>query len=88
MVREVVELVAAGGEDPKVVLDSEEEEELHVEEELTGEVRDSVLMEGVAIIDFELAFCHSPEPCGGEVTIYFQICDQIKQTFPLDFSDF
>ena len=55
-----------------MVEDSEEEEELHVEEDLTGEVVDSVVMEGVTMIDFEFAFCHSPEPCGAEVTIYFQ----------------
>ena len=66
---EVVRVVAAGGEDPEVVEDSEEEEELQVEEELTGEVVDSVRMEVVAMIDFEFAFCHSPEPCGAEVTI-------------------
>ena len=53
--------VAAGGEDPEVVEDSEEEEELHVEEDLTGEVVDSVVMEVVAMIDFEFAFCHSPD---------------------------
>ena len=75
------------GEDPEVVVDSEEEEQLHIEEELTGEVGDSVLTEVVAMIDFEFAFCHSSEPCGVEVTIYFQFCDQMKK-IPLDFSDF
>ena len=54
-------MVAAGGEDPEVVEDSEEEEELHVEEDLTGEVVDSVVMEVVAMIDFEFSFCNSPD---------------------------
>ena len=69
---EVVWVVAVGGEDPEVVEDSEEEEELHIEEDLTGEVVDSVVMEVVAMINFEFTLCHSPKPCGAEITIYFQ----------------
>ena len=57
---EVVRGVAARGEDPKVVEDLEEEEELHMEENLTGEVVDSVVMEVVAMINFEFAFSISP----------------------------
>ena len=54
-------VVAGGGEDPEGVVDSEEEEKLHMGEDLTGEVVDSVVMEVVAMIDFEFAFCHSPD---------------------------
>ena len=63
----MVRLVAARGEDPEVVEDLEEEEELHMEENLTGEVVDSVVMEVVATINFEFAFSISP----AKVTIYF-----------------
>jgi hypothetical protein len=53
----VVEVdVVVVGEDPEVVVDSEEEEELHVEEDLTGEEVDSVVVEVVDVVDFDFAF--------------------------------
>ena len=39
-------VVAGGGEDPEGVVDSEEEEKLHMGEDLTGEVVDSVVVGG------------------------------------------